>query len=198
MTCLRLSSIILRNMMIEYPEDSMISFLARHHRKIRDIGIGLVLFESFSNFFDFAIYPIALIYWGPSLGGSIMIGVTLLINVVIFWLYEYMRVDWLGAHALRQLEQEENKSNIHKLMTWIGKKKVHWWEKLLNPIVFAVLLLPIDPVIIAIHYRREHFKGIPWRDWGILFLATLVANLWWILKIEVVIQAVLYLWRLVF
>ncbi len=176
----------------------MIDFLKSHHKKIQEIGLGIFIFESFSNFFDFAIYPLALLYWGPTLGGAIMIGVTLLINVFIFWLYEYMRVDWLGAHALRQLEQEENKSRITKLMTWVGKKKEHWWEKVLSPIVFTALLLPIDPVIVAIHYRREHFKGLFLRDWGILILATIVANLWWILKIELVIQAVLYLWHLVF
>lgn len=177
---------------------SLRSSILRHRRRIQEIGVGIFLYEGFNNLFDFVFYPFALTFWGLALGGTIATIAALVINAFVFWLYEYMRIDWLGAHALRQLEQEENKSSIAKLMTWVGKKKVHWWEKVLNPIVFTALLLPIDPVIVAIHYRREHFKGLFLRDWGILILATLVANLWWILKIELVIQAALYLWRLVF
>jgi hypothetical protein len=105
-----------------------------------------------------------------------------------------MRVDWLGAHALRELDDKENKTHIEKLATWIGRKKITLWEKLLSPIVFVVLLLPIDPVIVAIHYRKNHFGGLTWRDWNILFWANLIANAWWLLKISLVIEAIKWLW----
>ena len=176
----------------------MAALFHKHRAKIAEIGVGLILFEAMNYVYDFAFYPFALTYWGFADGAVIAVVSSLIINVIIFWLYEYMRVDWLGAHALRQLEQEENKSNIAKLMTWLGKKKVHWWEKLLSPLVFTTLLLPIDPVIVAIHYQREHFNGLKLRDWGILILATLVANAWWLLKVELVLQALFYLWRQVF
>lgn len=176
----------------------MTTLFKRHHRRIQEIGFGIFLFEIFGALYDFIFYPFALTYWGFADGAVIAIVSSLIINVFIFWLYEYMRVDWLGAHALRELEREENKSNIAKLMTWLGKEKTHWWERVLSPLVFTTLLLPIDPVIVAIHYQREHFNGLKWRDWGILVLATLVANAWWLLKVELVIQAALYLWHLVF
>ncbi len=169
-----------------------------HIKKLRDIGIGLVVYEAMNYVFDFIFYPFALTFWGLQDGAAVAIVISLAANVCFFWLYEYMRVDWLGAHALRELEREENKSSIAKLMTWVGKKKDHWWEKILSPVVFITLLLPIDPVIVAIHYRREHFNGLKGRDWGILVLATLIANAWWILKVELVIQALLYVWHLVF
>lgn len=176
----------------------MISFLRKHHRKIQEIGIGISLFEGFNFLYDFLFYPFALAYWGLELGGTIVVVLSLLVNAIIFWLYEYMRIDWLGAHALRELENEENKSSIHKLMTWIGKKKVTLWEKLLSPIVFTGLLLPIDPVIVAIHYQRQHFNGLYWRDWGILLVATLVANAWWLIKIGLVVEGAKYIWHVIF
>jgi hypothetical protein len=76
------------------------------------------------------------------------------------------------------------------------KKKVKWWEKLANPIVFIALTLPIDPVIVAIHYRRQHFGGISARDWSIFFLATAAASAWWLLKVDLIIMAVRYLWAI--
>lgn len=176
----------------------MTGFLRRHHRRIQEIGTGLFLYEGFNYVYELVFYPFALIYWGYWYGAIVAVTGTLLINALVFWLYEHMRVDWLGAHALRELEQEENKSNIAKLMTWVGKKKEHWWERLMSPFIFTALLLPIDPVIVAIHYQREHFNGLKWRDWGILLVATLIANAWWLLKVGLVVEAALYLWHLMF
>jgi len=176
----------------------MIAFLRRNHRKIQEIGTGLFLYEAFNYTYDLVFYPFALAYWGLMTGGVIVVGFSVIINMLVFWFYEYMRVDWLGAHALRELEHEENKSNIAKLVTWLGKKKVRWWEKLASPVVFTALLLPIDPVIVAIHFQQQHFKGLTWRDWGMLLLATLIANAWWLLKIGIIVEAVLYVWHVVF
>ena len=178
--------------------DSITSFFRRHHRRIQEIGTGIFLWEGFTFIYDFIFYPFALAYWGLVKGGVIAVGFTFVINAFVFWLYEYMRVDWLGAHALRELEQEENRSNFAKLATWIGKKKETLWEKLVGHATFIALLLPIDPVIVAIHYQRQHFKGLGWRAWGVLFLATAVANAWWLIKIGAIVEGVKYLWRLAF
>jgi hypothetical protein len=174
----------------------MLSWVQHHHKKIQEIGTGLVIYESINFVYDFMFYPFAISYWGFALGGSIAVFFTFVINTTVFVLYEYMAIDWLGAHALRQLEEKENKSALERLVTWIGKKKVKWWEKLANPIVFIALTLPIDPVIVAIHYRRQHFGGISARDWSIFFLATAAASAWWLLKVDLIIMAVRYLWAI--
>jgi len=171
-------------------------WLRRHYAKLRAIGTGLFLWESLNYAYDFVFYPFALAYWGLVRGGALVVGISFVVNAFVFWLYEYMRVDWLGAHALRELEDKENKTNIEKLATWLGKKKTSLWEKLASPVVFVALLLPIDPVIVAIHYRRQHFSGLGWRDWGIFAAATAVANAWWLLKVGIVVEAILYIWRL--
>lgn len=176
---------------------NMIGWVRKHHRKIREIGMGIVLYEAFSSVYDFGFYPFAIAYWGIEKGGLIAAGLTFPINAFIFWLYEYMAVDWLGAHAIRELQDEENQSNLTKLATWFGKKKVTLWEKIMSPIVFVGLLLPIDPVIVAIHYKKGHFTGLGWREWGILFAATIVANAWWLIKVGLVVEAAVYLWKIV-
>lgn len=172
--------------------------IAHHHKKIRDIGLGLVLYEAFNNVFDLVFYPLALTLWGIVIGGIVATGLSLVINTLVFWLYDHMRVDWLGAHALRQLEEEENKSNLEKLITWLGKEKRSWHERILSPLVFIALTLPIDPVIVAIHHRKQHFKGVTARDWSLLAGATLAANLWWIAKLGLVIACIEWLWHIIF
>lgn len=173
----------------------IVAFFKRHHRRIAEIGAGLFLFEVFNFCYDFLFYPFAVAYWGIVNGGAIATALTFPINAFIFWLYEYMRVDWLGAHALRQLEDKENKSRTEKLMVWLGKSKTSWWEKLLSPVVFVGLLVPIDPVIVAIHYQKQHFQGIGWKDWGLLLVATVVANGWWLLKVGVVVEGARFVWE---
>jgi hypothetical protein len=170
-------------------------FLSHHHKKIREIGLGLFLYETWNYIFDFIFYPIAIAYWGIVNGGAIAVSLSFITNSIVFVIYEYLQIDWLGAHALRKLDQEENKSNIAKLMTWMGSHKKTWWEKLLSPVVFIALTLPIDPLIVAVHHRRQHFKGITMHDWLLLWGATLAANAWWLLKVGVIIEAAKFVWN---
>ena len=176
----------------------MIAFFRKHHKKIQEIGTGLFVWEGFNFLYDFIFYPFALAYWGLVIGGVIVFMLSMFINAFVFWLYEYMRVDWLGANALRQLEEKENKSNFERLVTWMGKKKETIWEKLASPVVLAALVLPIDPVIVAVHFQRQHFEGLSWRDWGLFLYASAVANVWWLIKIGLVVEAAKYIWFSIF
>lgn len=169
-------------------------FQRHHHRKIRDIGIGLASYETLNFVYDWIFYPFALAYWGLLLGGIIVVLGSLVMCAVIFWLYDCMRIDWLGAHALRELDAKENKSRFEKLATWIGKPKETWWEKFASPLLFIFLTLPIDPLIVAIHYRKQHFGGITARDWGILVASVISANAWWLLKVGLIVSGLEYIW----
>ncbi|MES2225724.1 MAG: hypothetical protein V4480_02845 [Patescibacteria group bacterium] len=172
----------------------MTHWFQAHKRKIQEIGAGLFIWESWNFLYDWLFYPFAIAYWGVVAGGILVTVISVIVNGFVFWLYEYMRVDWLGAHALRELEDKENKSNIEKLATWLGKQKTTLREKILSPIVFIGLTLPIDPLIVAIHYRKNHFRGLGTRDWLLLIGATLAANAWWLLKIGLIVEAAKFLW----
>lgn len=166
----------------------MKGFIARHKKLIQEIGIGLFIYETINFLYDWLFYPFALVYWGVFTGGIILFSGSIIQCALMFWLYDRMKVDWLGANALRQLDDKENKSRLERLAVWLGKEKKTLWERLLSPIVFIGLTLPIDPLIVAIHYRKKHFGGVGVRDWLILLSAVVVANAWWLIKIEIVIQ----------
>ena len=159
-----------------------------YHRKIREIGLGLLLYEIFNNAFDYLFYPIVVALWGFIDGGALAVALSFLANSAVFVAYEHMRIDWLGAHALRELDDAENKSRITKLMTWMGSPKNTLIEKIASPAVFVALTLPIDPLIVAVHFRRTHFQGITVRDWLLLWSATAAANLWWLVKVGAIVE----------
>ncbi len=173
----------------------MISWLRRHRQKLQEVGTGIAIYESFVFFYDFVFYPFSIAYWGLVKGGAIAVFFSLVLNIIIFAAYEYMAIDWLGAHALRELADKENKSSTERLITWLHKEKTSLWEKILSPVVFIGLTLPIDPVIVAIHHRKQHFKGITAHDWMLLVGATAAANAWWLVKVDVVLELALYTWR---
>ncbi len=163
-------------------------FLKKHHARIKEIGFGLFLYESFNFVYDWLFYPFALVTWGLVNGGAILVAGSLIQCGFLFWLYDRMRVDWLGAHALRELEAKEKKTRLEHALVWIGRKKETWWEKALSPLVFIALTLPIDPLIVAVHFRKRHFGGLTLHDWFILLAAVVVANAWWLFKIGILVQ----------
>lgn len=163
-------------------------FIKKHRARIQEIGLGLFLYESFNFLYDWIFYPFALVTWGVVHGGIILVAGSLIQCAFLFWLYEKMRIDWLGAHALRELEAKEDKTRLEHALVWVGKEKKTLWEKMLSPLIFIALTLPIDPLIVAVHYRKRHFGGMTTRDWLVLLAAVFVANAWWLIKIEILVQ----------
>jgi len=176
----------------------MRKFLSTHRQHVQEIGIGLFLYESLNFVYDWLFYPFALVYWGFGTGALVLVSASVVQCALMFWLYDHMRVDWLGAHALRELESKENKSRFEHMAVWIGKEKKSIWERLISPIVFITLTLPIDPLIVALHYRKRHFTGIHAKDWGILISAVVAANAWWLFKIGLLIEFLRLWWRFLF
>ena len=173
---------------------SLVEWFLHHQRKTIEIGTGLFLYQTFNLIYDFVFYPFALAYWGIVNGGIIVVLGSLVSCAILFWLYDRMRIDWLGANVLRQLEMTENKSRLTKLAVWAGKKK-HGWEKVTSPFVFIFLTLPIDPLIVAVHFQKQHFNGLRRKDWAILLSSVATGNLWWLLKIGSVVELVKFTWR---
>ena len=175
----------------------MPSGIGKYRKHIQEIGTGLFIYEVFNFVYDWLFYPFALAYWGLLKGGVIVVAGSLVQCAFVFWLYVYMRIDWVGAHALRELETKEEKTWFERMAVWLGKDKKSLFEKLCSPIVFVALTLPIDPLIVALHYRRKHFEGISLRDWGLLISAVAAANLWWLLKVGTIVEGFKYLYTFV-
>jgi len=177
--------------------ESPLSWLARHKKRVAEVGIGFIVLETVNQLYDFFFFPFALAYWGPVKGALIVTGGAFLMNAFVYFLYDYMKVDWMLAYAARELSEKENKNSYEKFFTWIHAKKRTWREKILVPFIFVGLNYVVDPVIVAVHYRRSHFKGISFRDWGMLFLSTGSACALWLLTWEPGILLLKFLCRLV-
>ena len=59
--------------------------IAGHVRKIQEIGVGITAYESLNALYDFLFYPLALSYWGLTVGGIVVTTGALLINGFVFW-----------------------------------------------------------------------------------------------------------------
>jgi hypothetical protein len=167
----------------------------RHKRRIQEVGLGLILFEAFNRAYNYGFYSWAQHHFGFVMGSEMATGLSVVVNALVYWAYDHMKIDWLGAEVLRQLEDKENKTRLERLAVWIGKADKTVWEKLLTTVVFVGLLYEVDPVIVAVHFQRQHFKGLTFRDWAILTIATLVANAWWAPQVGVVVATAQYLWH---
>ncbi len=174
----------------------IVGWLIRHKERIRTIGVGLVVYEAFNYIYDYPFYLFALYYWGVIIGGTIAVSGSLLTNVALFWAYDRFKIDWLGAYALRELETEENKSRFERAAVWIGKKDKTLLEKILTTIVFVILLVRIDPLIVAVHFQKQHFRGLKAGDWMLLAAAVIVGNVWWLIQTGMLVTLARFVLRL--
>lgn len=166
----------------------------KNKRQIAEIGIGLSIYEFFNFLYDMIAYPLALAYFGLAKGAALMWTGSLVSCAFLFWLYERQKIDWLGAKMVQDLDQGNKKNRVTRLLTWIGREKKTRKEKVLNVLAFVLLNSWIDPLIVAVHFRTEHFNGIKSKDWGILFGAVFAANFWWTLKSGLLVTAAKWLW----
>ncbi len=170
-------------------------WVVRHKERIKTIGIGLVAYESFNLIYDYPFYLFAISYWGIVTGGIIAVAGSLITNIALFWAYDRFKIDWLGAYALRELEAKENKNRFERLAVWIGKANKTWWEVILTSVAFVLLLVRVDPLIVAVHFQQQHFNGLKAKDWGILLTAVIVGNGWWLIQTGLFVEVMRFLWR---
>lgn len=172
------------------------NWLVRHKADLLQFGWPFALFEGFNWIFDKGFFPFAIWMWGP-LWGAVIPGVAALtVNAFVFWLYDHMKVDWLKAHALRELADKENKTNMEKVLTWHLTPQTTLWGRIVGELRFALLLSYVDPVIIAIYYRDNHFNGVKLKDWILLVKATAVAVIIWLAIMEPLTIGAKFLWHL--
>jgi hypothetical protein len=95
-----------------------------------------------------------------------------------------------------QLEEKESKNRFERLAVWIGKTNKTVWEKVLTTVAFVLLLIHVDPLIVAVHFQQRHFKGLEMKDWGILLSAVVIGNGWWLIQTGIIVEVLRFVWRL--
>lgn len=179
--------------MAHYSLQSAWSWAVRHKANLFQFGGAFAAFESFNWLFDKAFFPVALLMWGPVWGAVIPTAFALAINTVVFWLYEHLKIDWLQAHAVRQLADKENKTTFERIVTFHRRPRTTLWERIKGEAQFVALLTYVDPVIVAIYYRQEYFTGLRRSDWLLLVKATIIACVNWLITLELLY----FVWKFV-
>jgi hypothetical protein len=173
-------------------------WLARHQQRVKTIGTGLFLYLSFNAAYDYGFYSFAIFHWGIVFGGGLASFGSLVQNAIMFWLYDRMGIDWLGAHALEQLEAKENKTRLERYALWVRKEKKSLSEKMWGIVLFALITISIDPLIVAVHFKPRQFDGLSVRDWGILLAAVTLGVTWWLARAGGAVEAFMFIKGLVF
>ncbi len=161
---------------------SFSGLLIRNKARIALIGKEAFLYLLYNLFYDFVFYPLVIGFMGYVVGGLIAVGGSFLQCGIMFWLYDRNGSDWLGAHALRELDDEESQSRLKKVATWIGREKRTWWEHVVALAMMVPLTSVFDPLVVAVHFQSQHFKGLTRKDWGLLLAALVSANGLWLMK----------------
>lgn len=172
-------------------------WLVSHKRKIAEMGTGLFLYGIFNWVFNYPLYMAVVGYYGLVYGGLMMAFLSFIQCGILLVVFDKMKIDWVGATYLKDVErQQEKKSRIEKILVWVLKKESQSASgKMVKIGIFIILSAFVDPFIVAVHYRRKQFDGVSVRDWVILFVAVLIANLYWTLRTGILVLAVKELWQ---
>jgi hypothetical protein len=104
----------------------------------------------------------------------------------LFWRYDRDGIDWLFANAAREWESgtEESSGWLRKTIVMISRSR----NGRSGILTFIIASVNLDPVVVAVHYRKAHFNGLNSRDWGILVASVAIANLWWGARIGLFVE----------
>lgn len=162
-------------------------------RKLAIFAVGVAGSQGINFLFDYGVYPATIWWLGMLWGGIVMTLVTIVANVGLIRLYDYLGQDWLLIETAKSLRDGE---------IVIDSKIGHWVNAILRRSdVVALLVLSTwqDPVVATLYLRHgaNQYNGLSRRDWHHFIISTVITNIWWTLVMGGGIAAVnqaLVLW----
>lgn len=148
---------------------------------------GLAMKRAINYPFDLLLYPAMMIWLGNLSGGVVMTILSVILNLIVISAYDWSKTDWLAIETLKELKETED------LGFW--KRLVHKLLQKSDIVAFLVLCFD-DPITTTLYLRHgaHQYNGMSRRDWNIFLLATVVANVYWIIGLSTIIE----LWRWIF
>lgn len=157
-------------------------------RRVSQIGIGHTAYTAFNWCFDHVLYVYVVFRYGIIHGGAIMTVLSLVQCAATLVIYQRMRIDWVGAGFLRQLQTKPNPSLVERILL-----RVSQWPP---AALFIALCVLQDPFIATAYFREGRFGSLDRRDWWRFLAAVLVSNLYWIFVASAVGSVLVGVWRL--
>jgi hypothetical protein len=162
--------------------------------------------------FDNILYVVAIAWWGPLIGGSVMMLLAMLITLGFLIVYERGKTDWLGMGAIETLKQEGfawvtrleqypfQRRWVHILVraiTWLPRRLAKLLVFLLrrgDVFAFVILSIQTDAFITTSYLRRGRFDGLRRQDYLIFVASAFLSNLYWILRSWLVVILLQWGW----
>ncbi len=163
------------------------SWLARHRRRIAEVGIGHAIYATFNFICDHIIYVYVIYRFGLLVGGVLMTTFPLVQCAATLLIYDRMGRDWVGAGSLAHLSELPEPNCWQRI---IRRAMRHG-----NTPIFLALCFFQDPFITTAYFRRGRFGGLLARDWHIFFASVFVSNLYWTLRSGAIAAVLFSLWQ---
>ncbi len=163
-------------------------WLKKSQAKILAIGWRLVLYETYNQLYDKVLYTWAMLYFGVTQGWLLMAAGSLVQCAYMFWRYDRVGVDWLFAKSVRDYETRESLTWFEKTVSRISQSRKGLWGLL----AFVLANISLDPLIVAVHFKDSHFKGVTRRDWFVLVASVLIGNLYWGIRIGILVKLLVW------
>jgi hypothetical protein len=169
------------------PDALAVGWFRRHRQRLAQIGTGHLLYATFNWFFDNVLYVFVIYRLGLIVGGAIMTMSSLVQCAATLFVYERMRIDWVGVGSLARLSSVPNPSWWQRIVRWAMRHG--------NAAIFLALCIFQDPFITTAYFRQGRFDVLNGRDWRIFFGSVFVSNFYWTLRSGVAAAILVSAWR---
>jgi hypothetical protein len=152
------------------------------------VGIGHSLYYASSFLFDNVLYVYVVYEWGMALGGLFMSMAAFSLNIVTLFVYQAMKIDWIGSGLIRELRLKDSPSRIERFLLWANDR-----SKLM---IFVILNVYQDPFVATAYFKEGDFSQLTYRDVWILVASAMFSNLYWIVVAAGIGNSIAFIWNL--
>ena len=149
------------------------SIIASPKERFGILGIGLTTVHITNRLWNYLLYLFVIWQLGVVFGGIIMTILSMDLCLVMLYLYDWTKKDWLGIETIKSVRELSSESWFGRIASWILKKG--------DPAALVFLSLMFDPFITTAYMRRgsHQYNGMNRRDWATFLSSGLISNLWW-------------------
>jgi hypothetical protein len=159
-------------------------FFLKYKERIGIVGVGHATITVVNHWFDLVLYPYVICSLGLTFGVTVMIAFALVLDVIIIYVYDKTKLDWLGIETAKDLQNDITNKFAKAVLKWTHNKG--------DMVTTIALSFWIDAFIVTLYMRNGAYKynGFSLRDWKIFLTATVVGNVYWAVLVLLGIEGV--------
>lgn len=148
--------------------------------------LGYGACTTISILIDDIFWPIAVLFFGSVTGGLIMTTIALIVNLILIWLYDYLKKDLFGFEKIREIQETKGGG----FWFWLIRKAL----KKGRAVTFIVLSY-YDPFLAVIYMRKgvKAFKMVA-IDWWYFIMSMIIASVGVTIFWSVIVDGLTYIY----